>query len=302
MRLSRWGWSRYETQSALDREAQVLSARVQIAPPRSDAEIIVVNSGTPVNAALLDGAPSAQLCITNTSGYEHLDMALLRGRGIRAARLPMARRDPVVESSLWGMIHGLRRHEELLSGAARGEWLRPSLPTMGIQSLAGARVVLVGLGIIGLRMAKVLGFLGAEVVGVDPYVQVAGLEQCTLDQAVGSADILSLHCSLRAGDEALIGAPLLQKCKRGMILVNTARGALVDWEVATKALTDGRLSALVADVFPEEPWPRMKGGPGVVLTPHSAGYHDQLSERLSEELLATVECFLEDRALPHPVC
>jgi D-3-phosphoglycerate dehydrogenase len=148
-------------------------------------------------------------------------------------------------------------------------------------------------------MVDVLRLLGADIVGVDPYIKIAGVVQETLDEAVREADVLSLHCSLQREDEGLIGARVLSRCKRGMILVNTARGGLVNWEAAIQSLDDGRLSTIVADVFPEEPWPRMRGGRGMVLTPHSAGYNDQLSERLAAELLETVVCFTEGTALPH---
>jgi phosphoglycerate dehydrogenase-like enzyme len=301
MRISRWGWSRYETEADLAAESACLSEILEVVPPRSDAEVLVVNSGTPVGAAILDQAPSAQLCITNTSGYEHLDLAELRARGVAAARLPMARRDAVVESTLWGMIHGLRRHCELLEGAAAGAWLRPGLPELGMKSLCGARVVIAGLGVIGRRMVEVTRMLGADVVGVDPHVRMDGLEQQTLEQAVAGADVLSLHCSLSAGNEGMVDASLLERAETGLVLINTARGRLVCWKDACAALRTRHLSALVLDVFPHEPWPELRSEPGMLLTPHSAGYHRGLCAALRDELFETVSCHLAGRALPHAV-
>ena len=76
----------------------------EVAPRRSDAEIVVVNSGTVVDDAFIAQVPSMQLCVTNTSGFDHLDLDLLRRKGVTVARLPLARRDAVVESAIWGTL------------------------------------------------------------------------------------------------------------------------------------------------------------------------------------------------------
>ena len=299
MRISRWGWSRYETSEGLAAEAKALGMLLDVRPPREDAEIIVVNSGTRVDQALLEMAPSARLCVTNTSGSDHLDLQHLVARGVRAARLPIARRDAVVESSLWGIIHGLRRHSELLQGAREGAWLRGEMVKLEMKQLSGSVVAVVGLGVIGVRMVEVLTTLGASVVGVDPRVQLPGLTAMTLAEAAAEADVITLHCGMEPGNRHLVDDALLASVQPGAVLVNTARGGLVDWEAARAALDSGRLSAMAVDVYPHEPWCEMEASRGLMLTPHSAGFHQGLSEALTHELVETVRCFLGGRALPY---
>jgi lactate dehydrogenase-like 2-hydroxyacid dehydrogenase len=299
MRISRWGWSRYETPEDLAAEAKALEGLLEVRPPREDAEVIVVNSGTRVDLALLDNAPSARLCVTNTSGFDHLDLGCLASRGVRAARLPIARRDAVVESSLWGIIHGLRRHSELLEGAREGRWLRGEMVDLEMRRLSGSIVAVVGLGVIGARMVEVLTVLGASVVGVDPRVRLPGIAAMSLEEAAAEADVMTLHCSMEPGNRYLVDDAILASVRPGAVLVNTARGGLVHWGAARAALESGRLSAMVADVYPQEPWNQMESAKGLMLTPHSAGFHRGLSAALTHELVETVRCFLSAEALPY---
>ena len=81
MRLSRWGWSAYESEGALREEAELLGRHIEVLPVQEDAEVVVVNSGTPVDASFLEQVPSMRLCVTNTSGHDHLSLALLKERG-----------------------------------------------------------------------------------------------------------------------------------------------------------------------------------------------------------------------------
>ena len=301
MRYSRWGWSAYETLASLTAEEEQLSSMVEVAPRRSDAEIVVVNSGTVVDDAFMAQVPSMRLCITNTSGFDHLHLDSLRAKGVRVARLPLARRDAVVESSLWGMLHVLGALSDQLRAADRGEWVRHRLPSLGIQNLSGSTVAVVGLGVIGQRMATVLTALGARVLGVDPYVAVEGIHQVSLQQASEEADVLTLHCNLTDESQGMVGESLLNSVGPGLVLVNTARGPLVHWDTALQALKSGRLRGMFLDVFEEEPWPRLGPLPGVFTTPHAAGFHQGLCDALVLELANTIQAYLKGDALPFPV-
>jgi phosphoglycerate dehydrogenase-like enzyme len=302
MRVSRWGWSSYETTEALAAEAARLMSVVEVLPPRSDAEVVTVNSGTRVNAELLDQIPSARLVLTTTSGYDHLDLSALRQRGIAAGRCPLARRDAVVESSLGLLLDGLRSHAPLRHASEHGRWARNELPHLQMRLLSGARVGVVGLGVIGRRMAEVLQLLGAEVFGTDPAGVPDGVHATSLADLIDRCDAVTVHCRLEASSTQLIDAERIGRC-RGLVLVNTSRGHVVDVPAAMEAVKSGKLHYLGLDVFPREPWPDLgeSAHPSVVFLPHAAGFHRNLTQAIASELEQSVAAFAAGAPLPHPV-
>ena len=302
MRVSRWGWSSYETAEALTYEARILGKVASVLPPREDAEILTVNSRTMVDAALLDLAPSARLVITTTSGFDHLDLKELEARGIHAARCPMARRDAVVESALALLLDGFRSHGPLETASRDGVWSRSELPKLRMRLLRGATVGVVGLGIIGRRMVEILRTLGAEVVGCDPKGGPEGLALQPFERMATSCDAVTLHCRLESSTTRLVEDDWLSQAD-GMILVNTARGDVVDVPAAVRRVEQGTLKFLGLDVFPHEPWPELAQSrhPNIAFLPHAAGFHDGLTEAVAEELHAAVSAFVAGQPVPHRV-
>ena len=300
-RFARWGRSSYETDAALGAEVAALQPWLDAAPFRSDAEFVAVNSRTRVDGALLDQIPSARLVVTTTSGYDHMDLAELRARGILAARLPLARRDAVVESALGMLLELIRRHGVLRRAAHENRWVRGALPGVGMRTLHGARVGVVGLGVIGSQMARVLQLLGAEVVGHDPLGLPEGVAGATVDEMLATCDAITLHCRLTAENRGLFSRDRLHSARPGLVLVNTARGGLVDVDGAVAALEAGILGGLGVDVFPEEPWPRLwlsLGRDDVLFTPHASGYHDRLTDRICEGLVDCAAAFVSGQPIP----
>ena len=304
MRLSRWGQSPYETATAMQAERAAFAGLVEVVPPGAPAEIVVVTSKDPVGPAQRAALGPARLVLTTTSGFDHLDLPMLRAMGVAVGRCPLARRDAVVESALGLLLDGVRAHGALRAAAARGEWARAALPQLGMGRLRGAKVGVVGLGVIGRRMAEVLNALGAEVLGADPLGLPPGVKPCSIKEMMSSCAAVTLHCRLEVGRADLIDAGLLGEARPGLVLVNTARGDLLDVPAALAALDDGRLGALGLDVFPREPWPDMRAAqtrPGLTLLPHAAGYYAGLSEAVRAELLASVQAFVRGEPLPAPV-
>ncbi|MCB9778171.1 MAG: hypothetical protein H6742_06390 [Alphaproteobacteria bacterium] len=303
MRLSRLVWSPYETDADRLAERALLGQRVQVVADGADAEVLVTTSNLRVDATVLDAFPSARLVVTTTSGHDHLDLAALAARGIVAARLPLARRDAVVETTLGWMLAALHRTPQLGAQAAVGNWARKDLPALGMRNLGDTTVGIVGLGVIGRHLARLCGLLGARVLGHDPAGVPDDVEAATPRELVARCDVLSLHCSLTAASRGLVDAALLAPAE-GLILLNTARGPVVDVPAALDALDAGRLSFLGLDVFPVEPWPDMAavvGRPGLSLLPHAAGFHDGLPRLVREGLADTVDAFRSGRPLPFPL-
>jgi len=160
--------------------------------------------------------------------------------------------------------------------------------------LRGRRLALVGVGQIGARLAARALAVGFEVVGYDPYLAdwPAGVERAgTLEGALAEADAISLHAPLTEENRGLVGERLLGTLRRRPILVNTARGGLVDLDAVTAALDDGRLAAVALDVVDPEPLPAdhpLRDHPRAIITPHMAFYsveaEQELQRRAAEEV------------------
>ena len=176
--------------------------------------------------------------------------------------------------------------------AAYPEAARPSQRTVAV----------IGLGRIGARVATQLGALGYGVLGVDPVAPVpAGVEPATLDDAIGAADIVTLHLPLTAQTHHMLDASAFRRMRRGAVLVNTCRGGLVDESALLAALTDGRLGAAYLDVFEQEPLPAsspLRTAERVVLSAHAAWYSPSALAELPRSAAAQVVDFLAGRTVP----
>lgn len=285
IRLCRWGRAEYEG----DWLPGLPEGVVRTEDPRA-AEIVVVPSKRKVRA---EDVPAARLVLTTTSGFDNLDLASLCGAGIRCARLPLARRDAVVETAV-GMILALtRRFGRYHAGAAEGRWDRDRLAAIDARGLGTVGVV--GVGVIGERMGTVLEAFGATVLRCDPRLP----DGVPWARVVAEADVVTLHCSLTRHTLGMVDPYAL---KPGAILVNTARGRLLDAPRAFAAVQDRRLGGLGLDVFPDEPCDlRDFLHPDVVVSPHAAGWHPHLGARVAEGVATAVRAFVDGADIPYPL-
>ncbi len=305
MKLLRWGRSAYETPASIALEERLLRAlSLQVMPnhlgeepPVEGVGILAVTSKVRITSELLDRAPALELVVTTTSGHEHIDAQACAARGVRVARCPLARRDAVVDTSLALGLGLLRDLPGLQRRAEEGVWARRELPDRSMRLARGLTVGVVGHGVIGARAAQVWRALGARVRVSDPRMEASS----SLVELAESCQLLTLHCDLNPGSERMVDASLLARMQPGAILLNTARGGLVDVDALMEA---HHLGGIGLDVFPIEPFPRLAElarRPGVVLLPHAAGYHQDLGAGVAQELADTVAAFLGGRPLPHPV-
>lgn len=292
--LLRWGAAEYERGPLVGLpEGVEVIAGVGPDAPLEGADVLVVPSKARVDATVIPRLARCRLVITTTSGHDHLDLQALEAAGIVASRLPLARRDAVVETAL-GMILALtRRLVPFQAAAFAGKWERARLAEYGATGLG--TVAVVGVGVIGSRMVEVLRALGADVVPIDPRLPGSP----SLAEVLPRADVVTLHCALTRGNAGLIGAEELGAMKPGAVLVNTARGRLVDFEGAVAAVRAGHLAGLGADVFPQEPAALERyAAPNILLTPHAAGWHPRLGERIAEGVAAAVRALIAGEPVP----
>ena len=222
-------------------------------------------------AEMIAAAPRLRLIQKIGVGVNTIDLDAAKARGIAVCNLPGTNARAVAELTLALMLALLRRLPRFDAAMRRGEWSDPKLQD-GIGELGGRTVGLVGYGAIPRLLAPVLAALGCRLIYTSrtPRPDAVG-EWRTLDALLSESDVVSLHLPLTAETETVIDARAFARMKRGAILINTARGGLVDQSALSQALTDGKLAGAGLDVFVHEPHDATQPLfhlPNVVLTPH----------------------------------
>ncbi len=242
-----------------------------------DADVLL-HVLAPVTAAIMDSAPKLRLVHKIGIGVDAIDLDHAKRRGIAVCNMPGTNSAAVAELALGLMLACLRRIPSISAElhAGRGWPLRPDLID-GAGEIGGRCVGLIGYGAVPRKLAPVLRALGASVIAHDPMARDADVELVTLDTLLARSDIVSLHVPLTRETSGLIDARRIAAMKRGAILINTARGPLVDERALADALRERRLAAAGLDVFSREP--AAPDNPllsldNVVATPHIAWMTD----------------------------
>lgn len=222
---------------------------------------------------MISAAPRLKLIQKIGVGVNTIDLEAAKARGIPVCNLPGTNARAVAELTLALMLATLRRLTRFDAAMRQGIWSDPTMQD-GIGELGGRVVGLVGYGAIPRLLAPVLIALGCRLIYTtrQPLTDTPG-EWRALDALLAEADIISLHVPLTAETERMIDAAALARMKPGAILINTARGGLVDQPALIETLRNGRLAAAGLDVFdqePPEPGDALFALPNVVLTPHIA--------------------------------
>ncbi|MFT8243359.1 2-hydroxyacid dehydrogenase [Roseomonas sp. BN140053] len=234
-----------------------------------------------LSAELMAAAPALKLVLHQGVGYQDtLDLDAMRARGIRLAVTPEGTITSVAEHAVLLMLAACRRLPHADAELRAGRFHRLALRPVS-RELRGKRVGFLGMGRIGQEVAARLA--GFETTGLyfdrskqlPPEREAAwNLRKAGLEEVLRESDIITLHLPLTPASRGMIDAAAIARMKPGAILINTARGGLVDEEALADALEDGRVLAAGLDVFEHEPYPatgRLAGLPNVVLTPHLAG-------------------------------
>ncbi len=248
----------------------------------------VVRGATKVTRRLLDAAPQLRWVARAGAGLDNIDVAAASEKGIGVLNVPGANAIAVAEL-VFGLLLGLFRQIPAADASMRrGEWEKGRWQG---RELRGKTLAIVGLGKIGGAVAQRAKAFEMEVIGVDPIVSAAdaramGVEPVTFDELFPRADVLSLHAPMLPETKGMIGATELARMPRGAVLVNAARGALVDEAALVEALRSGQLAGAALDVYAEEP---PKGSPllslpNVVPTPHIGAATVEAQEAVGEEI------------------
>jgi D-3-phosphoglycerate dehydrogenase len=261
---------------------------------------VVLRGSKPFTAAVLDAAQDLKVIAKNGAGIDSVDLAHAARRGITVAVAAGGNADAVAEHALAMMLALVRNLGSLDRKVRRGGWETTAYQG---RDFRGSVVGIVGYGSIGRATARLAAALGAQVVVLSATRREAdGFElETRLDRLLERVDILSLHCPLTPQTRGLIGRGELARMKPGAIVVNTARGAVVDEAALIEALRSGHLGGAGLDTFEVEPLAAdnpLLGLENVILTPHVAGVTRQAAVRVATLTAHNVIDTLAGRPLP----
>ncbi len=301
----------YETVSNGDLDAAVLTRIVQattfyastsesqIIARLGEADIVLLNK-LKLSQAELAAARELKLIALAATGTDNVDLHAAKERGIAVCNIRGYCTSSVVQHA-WAMILSLTQHlSEYGRLATDGSWVRAEERTVlahPIRELAGRTLGVVGWGELGRGVAKAADAFGMRVlIGSRPgAAREPG--RVPLAELLATSDVVSLHCPLTPSTRGMIGARELALMKPDAVLINTARGALIDGHALARALKEGRLAGAGIDVLPQEP--PIDGDPltdptlpNLILTPHIAWAAREARQRCLEEMAANVQDFL----------
>lgn len=271
----------------------------------ADAEILW-HVLAPASRAVIEAAPRLRLIQKIGVGVNTIDLDAARERGIAVCNMPGTNTAAVAEMTLALMLACLRRLPTLDKATRAGEgWSLPTALQDSYGELGGRTVGLVGMGAVPRRLAPVLEALGAAVV----YANRSGRPDLTyphlpLDELLPGSDIVSLHLPLVAETARLMDEAAFARMRPGSVLINTARGGLVDEAALVGALRSGHLRAAGLDVFAEEPVPAanpLLTLPNVVLAPHLAWLTPETLRRSLDVAIDNARRLRQGEALRHRV-
>jgi D-3-phosphoglycerate dehydrogenase len=266
----------------------------QLAQALPRAHALLVRSETKVTAAMLAQAPNLRLVGRAGTGVDNVDVEAATRAGIAVVNTPGGNTVSAAEQAIALMLALVRRVPWAAESMRKGEWDRKRFS--GIE-LSDKVLGLVGLGRIGTHVATVARALGMDVVAHDPHVPAErakelGIALLPLDQLLARADVVSLHLPLVDETRNLIDRRRLALMKPTAVLVNTARGGLVDEAALLEAVEAGRLAGAALDVFEQEPLPRdsvLRKADRLILTPHLAASTTEAQERVAVEICRLVK-------------
>ncbi len=268
-----------------------------------DADVIIVNKA-PMNEDTLKDAPNVKLICLFATGFDNVDLAYCKSRGIKVANVVNYSTAAVVQHTLLlalALEEKLVHYDNYVKSGEYGAQDRFSNFDRPFREFEGKTWGIVGMGNIGRGVARVAQAMGCKVI----FYSASGKSTCTeyerveFDDLLSQSDILSLHCPLSDRTRGLINKEAFSKMKQSAVLVNVARGPVVDTQALYEALTQGQIAAAGLDVLEKEPISRdnplneIKDSTKLIITPHLAWASTEARERLVDEVAKNIQAFLD---------
>lgn len=277
-----------------------------------DADIIISNKA-PLNETTMKDAPNVKLICLFATGYDNVDIAYCKSRGIKVTNVVNYSTPTVAQHTLLlalMLTEKITHYDQYVKSGAYSAQDRFSNFDRVFNDLEGQTWGIVGMGTIGRKVAGLAQAFGCKVI----FYSASGNSTCTeyervdLDTLLKESDILSLHCPLSDRTRGLINKEALEKMKKTAILVNVARGPVVDTQALYDALVNGQIAAAGLDVLEKEPMTKdnplakIQDSTKLIITPHMAWASIESRTRLVEEVYKNIEAFLngENRNVVNP--
>jgi glycerate dehydrogenase len=277
------------------------TAPAEVAERIRDATVVVVNKVV-LDAGLIASAPALRLICTAATGTNNIDLAAASARGIPVCNARDYATDSVVQHAFLLLLTLVTQADAYRADIRAGRWstsARFCLLDHPIRTLAGMHLGIVGQGVLGRAMARMAEAFGMRVSFARSLREDAPEDPSRppLDALLPELDVLSLHCPLTPASHHLVEARRLAALPRGALLLNTARGGLVDARALADSLRAGHLGGAGIDVLDTEPPPPDHplldpGIPNLVLTPHTAWAAQSARQNVLEEIRRNIEAFL----------
>lgn len=270
-----------------------------------DADVVVTNKVF-IDAEIMDKCPRLKLVAVAATGYNIVDCKAAKEKGIAVTNIPAYSTDSVAQMVFAFLLNVTNRVQYYTDENRRGRWA--SSPDFCYtdfthHELANKTLGIVGMGNIGLKVALIANAFGMKVMAVTHRPQTdlpAYIKKADLDELLETSDVISLHCPLTEENKCFINAGTIARMKKGIILINTGRGALINETDVAVALKSGRISAFCADVLSQEP-PKdgnpLFESPNVYTTPHIAWATLEARQRLCNILFNNIQGFRDG----HPI-
>ncbi|MGB5947777.1 MAG: hydroxyacid dehydrogenase [Parvibaculum sp.] len=284
----------------------------------ADAEIVSVFIYSTLDAAVLGQMKRLKLIATRSTGYDHIDLDYCRAHGIAVCNVPTYGKNTVAEH-VFALLLGLsHRLPEAVARARSGQFSPEGLEGF---DLAGKTFGVIGTGHIGRHAIRIAKGFAMQVIACEEKPDPAlaerlGFRFVPLDELLAESDVISLHVPLTAATQNLLSEAAFARMKSGVVVINTARGGLIDTAALIRALRSGKVAGAGLDVLPEEPLIREEAElvssafagqhdlkslianhvllnmPNVIVTPHSAFYTREAVQRIIETTVGNIEAFL----------
>ena len=270
-----------------------------------EADALLVRSATTVDAEVLAAAPKLKIVARAGVGLDNVDVESATERGVLVVNAPTSNIHSAAEHALALLLSAARQIPAADASLREHTWKRSSFSGTEI---FGKTVGVVGLGRIGQLVAQRLAAFETHIVAYDPYVSPAraaqlGIELLPLDELLGRADFISVHLPKTPETAGLIDKDALAKTKPGVVIVNAARGGLIDEAALADAVTSGHVRAAGIDVFSAEPCTDspLFDLPQVVVTPHLGASTEEAQDRAGTDVAASVKLALAGEFVPDAV-
>ena len=268
----------------------------------ADADIVLTNK-TPITRQTLLDCPGVRYVGALATGYNTIDTAAAKELGVAVTNVPAYSTKAVAQFTMALLLEVCHHVGEHSRGVMAGDWVKSadfSYWNYPQTELDGKTFGIIGMGQIGQATGKLADAFGMKVLynAHLPKELPYPAEFCPLDELLARADIVSLHCPLTSETNGIINRQSISRMKKGAILLNTARGPLVDEQAVADALRDGKLAGFAADVVSREPMAAdspLLGLPGCILTPHIAWASHAARGRLMDVAIGNVFAFCDGK-------